>query len=374
MQTPFGYERVVVSDTMRFTSSSGSISCVDPDHGRIYTTYLASDVHYGESYDYIMLAIIPVCQPERFETVQIAKSGTVENGIFINHLLDCNAVYIPDERRPYDAHTHFGITTTQYWGVVRITFLTDRTNMVYRDYDTQTGTLSPIQCCTTGDQYSGILTGVTLADYLTARVGDVNTQADQWEHIISTSKLYLHEGYYYGFFTTGASQPVCFRTKDAIKYEMLGYIPVVGEYETQCAWLNGKLYAIVREAHGDSDFYISEDGGYTFKPAGKTGHRMQRPQIMEYNGKILIFSSHAGVLPNMARDGRNNMHLYAGEGEFNAENYKELLSFQDKYGIVYYDIVNYKNTLYMIYSSGELYIDKNPQAKDMLSLIKLGEF
>lgn len=374
MKTPFGYERTVISDTMRFTSSSGSISCVDPDHGRIYTVYLASEVHYGESYDYIMLSIIPVCQPERFATVQIAKSGTVENGITINHLLDCNAVFIPDQRRPYDAHTHFGITTTQYRGVVRITFLTDRTNMVYRDYDPETNTLSPILPCTCGDAYSGYLTGTTLADYLTAHVGDVNTQADAWEHIISTSKLYLHEGWYYGFFTSGSSQPVCFRTRDAIRYELLGYIPTVGEYETQCAWVNGKLYAIVREAHGDDDLFISDDMGYTFRPAGKTGHRMQRPQLMEYNGKLLIACSNAGVLPNLARDGRNNMRLYMGEGDFNANNYKELLFIQDKYGIVYYDIVNYKNTLYMIYSSGELYIDKNPQAKDMLSLIKLGEF
>ena len=45
----------------------------------------------------------------------------------------------------------------------------------------------------------------------------------------------------------------------------------------------------------------------------------------------------------------------------------------DPLGFVYYDFFDYKDTLYMTWSNAELYVDKNPQAKDLLWFVRLGE-
>ena len=191
------------------------------------------------------------------------------------------------------------------------------------------------------------------------------------EHIINTDKMSYHDGYWYAFLTSAVCQPVFYRTKDGENFEFLSIIDKLAKYECQSTIVGGRVYALLRGATGDN-FYISDDLGQSFKPCGRIEFNETRPQLLPYKGKLLMAISLVGVKPNKIREGRNNMKLLVGEGE-NLENYQEIFHIVDEYGIVYYDITDYKNTLYMIWSNGELYHDKNIQAKDLLWYAKIGE-
>ena len=94
--------------------------------------------------------------------------------------------------------------------------------------------------------------------------------------------------------------------------------------------------------------------------------------LMEYKGKVLMAYSLLGIKPNLMRDGRNNMRLLLGDGD-DASKYAEVFFIQDKYGIVYYDLINYKNVLYMLWSNADLYLDKSLHGKDLLYFARIGE-
>ena len=174
--------------------------------------------------------------------------------------------------------------------------------------------------------------------------------------------------------TAGQAQPVCVRIAEGSDVlEIRGAIPKLGQYETQSAILNchSAMAALVRGAEGDN-YYLSDDLGLSWRPAGRVEFNTTRPQLLPYKGKLLRGISIVGVLPNRVRDGRNNLILsFAARPELDA--YEDIFFIQDPYGIVYYDIFDYKDTLYMIWSSGDLYIDKNPQAKDLLWFAKIGD-
>jgi hypothetical protein len=111
--------------------------------------------------------------------------------------------------------------------------------------------------------------------------------------------------------------------------------------------------------------------GKSFRPIGRVDFNTTRPQLLTYKDKIIIAVSKKNIEPNFVRDGRNNLLLLCGEGENLAE-YKQIFHVVDPYGMVYYDIQEYKGSLYMFWSSGDLYVDKNPQAKDLLWFARLG--
>ena len=112
--------RTAVSDTVQFTASSAPESCIDPDHGMIYTTYLASRENYGESRNIVALARIPVCQPERTKTWVVAESGMEIDGKKYGEFLDNNCYYFQTNEEAATVVTHFGQTGTLYRGYVRV--------------------------------------------------------------------------------------------------------------------------------------------------------------------------------------------------------------------------------------------------------------
>ena len=65
------------------------------------------------------------------------------------------------------------------------------------------------------------------------------------------------------------------------------------------------------------------------------------------------------------------MILLCGEGD-QLSNYEKVFQVIDPFGIVYYDIVDYKGLLHVIWSSADLYLDRNPQAKDLLWFARIG--
>ncbi len=368
--------RTCVSDTVAFTASSAPESCIDPDHGMIYSTYLASRQNYGESRNIVALARIPVCQPERFTTWVVAESGMEIAGKKYGEFLDCNAYYYQTSEEAATVVTHFGQTGTLYRGYVRVLFLSYGEEYFYTDFDIQNETFSeirPLRVLFHGGEkpLTGALYARILRDF---GFTDFDLYKEKWEHVILTDKFRLHtDGYRYSMMTAGQAQPVCVRIAEGSDVlEIRGAIPKLGQYETQSAiHADGTMAALVRGAEGDN-YYLSEDLGLSWRPAGRVEFNTTRPQLLPYKGKLLRGISVVGILPNRVRDGRNNLILsFAARPELDA--YEDIFFIQDPYGIVYYDIIDYKDTLYMIWSSGDLYIDKNPQAKDLLWFAKIGD-
>ncbi|MBR3437705.1 MAG: hypothetical protein IKG97_08130 [Lachnospiraceae bacterium] len=401
--------RTCVSDTVAFTASSAPESCIDPDHGMIYSTYLASRQNYGESRNIVALARIPVCQPERFTTWIVAESGMEVAGKKYGEFLDCNAYYYQTSEEAATVVTHFGQTGTLYRGYVRVLFLSYGEEYYYTDFDIQNETFSeirPLKVLFSGEEKP--LTGALYAEILRDfGFTDFDLYKEKWEHVILTDKFRLYtDGFRYSMMTAGQAQPVCVRIAEGSDVlEIRGAIPKLGQYETQSAILNchsapgapsqvpgmsqgnpsespsialgstkdssAVMAALVRGAEGDN-YYLSDDLGLSWRPAGRVEFNTTRPQLLPYKGKLLRGISIVGVLPNRVRDGRNNLILsVAARPELDA--YEDIFFIQDPYGIVYYDIFDYKDTLYMLWSSGDLYIDKNPQAKDLLWFARIGD-
>ncbi|HHW31191.1 MAG TPA: hypothetical protein GXX20_05885 [Clostridiaceae bacterium] len=344
--------KVAISDTVNYVSSSASISCFDPDHGKIYTVYHASRTNYGESRDVLALAVIPVGQPHKTENYVVLKHGDEQNGIVYRDMIDSNIVFMGN--------------------FVRIFFISGGTQYFYIDFDIHKKTFSEIKpvLCT----YDGVtreLKDTVFEEYLKSRGLTGYRFDDVYEHIINTSRIYRHGSYWYGCLTSFLCQPVIYRTKDCINYEFVGYIDKLAKYETQTAIVEDLMYTLLRGAKGDN-FYVSNDLGKTFTPAGRIEFNETRPQLLEYKGKLLMAISLVDIEPNLVRNGRNNMKILLGNGQ-NLSEYEEVLFIKDKYGIVYYDIINYKNVLYMIWSNADLYLDKSNHAKDLLYYSKIGE-
>ena len=380
--------RTCVSDTVAFTASSAPESCIDPDHGMIYTTYLASRENYGESRNIVALARIPVCQPERTKTWVVVESGCPVDGKMYGEFLDNNCYYYETDET-YTVVTHFGQTGTLRRGRVRIMFLSYGEEYFYTDFDIESETFSEIRPLRilfhdevvplTGRIYASILRDFGFTDF--------DLYKEKWEHVILTDKFRLHsDGYRYSMMTAGQAEPVCVRVKDGSDVlEIRGAIPTLGQYETQSAIFvptpaagasenesaAPTMAALIRGAEGDN-YYLSGDLGLTWRPAGRIEFNTTRPQLLPYKGKLLRGISIVGVKPNYVRDGRNNLILSVASGpELDA--YEDIFFIADQYGIVYYDIFDYKNTLYMLWSSADLYIDKNPQAKDLIWFARIGD-
>ena len=350
--------KVAVSDTIQFTCGSASLSCFDPKRGMMYAVYHTSRTSYGESREVYALAIIPICQPHRTETVIILEHGQQIDGVTYTNIIDGNCIFLD--------------------GKVRIYFLSGGSRYFYRDFDPATRTFSgihPVQCSFDGK--TGPLCSDMIAEYLRSRGCTGWAFNDPHEQIINTGKMYFHDGWWYGCITSYWCQPIIYRSKDGTCFEPVGHVQKVAQYETQTAILNGRMYALLRGAAGDN-FYVSDDLGKTFKPCGRIEFNTTRPQMLPYKGKLLIAVSEKGVLPNLVRDGRNDMKLLAGEGE-DLRQYKEIFHIVDPYGIVYYDITDYKGVLYMLWSNADLYIEDipsyadRPAAKDLLYYAKIGD-
>ena len=350
--------RIAVSDTVQFTCGSASLSCYDPDHGIIYSVYHASRTKYGEARDVFALMIIPVCQPHKTENLIIVEDGVPVDGKVYSKMIDGNCIFVN--------------------GIVRIYFLNRGNQYYFVDFDPKTKTFSaiqPVYCCFDSRTYE--LTDRAVAEYLTSRgltgweFNDVN------EHIINTGKMYRHGAYWYGCITSYWCQPIIYRSKDGTNFEFVGHVDATAEHECQTAILNGTMYALLRGAKKDN-FFVSDDLGASFRPCGRIEFNTTRPQMMPYRGKLLIAISEKGILPNYIRDGRNNMKLLYGEGD-DLTQYREIFHIVDPYGIVYYDLIDYKGTLYMIWSNADLYIDKDPvftdrpQGKDLLYYARIGD-
>jgi len=367
--------RTAVSDTVTFTHSEAPNSCFDPDRGMFYTVYCASRRNYGEAHDIIALCITPVCQPHKAVTKIIAERGVPPIGDTGRQMLiNPTCYYYNTNEVLCHAGTHFGQSADIMRGFVRITFSILGDASYYTDYDIVNGVFSeikPLRIMFHGEPVH--FTGDVFRTYLEEQnFHDFNAEEHD-ENLILSDKFRLQpDGYRYALATAAWAWPAVVRVKDGSDVlEFVGAIPQAAQYEAQSAVVNGVMYAILRGAKTD-DFFLSEDMGRTWQPVGRIDFNTTRPQLCPYKDKLLIAVSKKNVLPNRVRDGRNNILLLCGEGK-DLSKYRRIFQVTDPLGIVYYDLQNYKDNLFLFWSSAALYVDRNPQAKDLLWYARLGE-
>ncbi len=358
---------VVISDTIAFTCSSAPISCFDPRRGLLYTIYLASRTSYGEQRDIVGLCITPLTQPHRARNLVVVEHGQEVDGVVWRH------PFVPT------------VLFTQA-GKVRVTFLCRHIDsheydpsatVYYRDYDPGADVLSGIQpvLCRTPDGIEP-LTAKVYASHM-ARRGFKDFVLDgEGEEINNTMRNLYHDGVWYGCLTSRQSYPVIWTsTDDGATVELQGVIPNLTKYECQFTIAKGAMYCLLRGAEG-SNYYISHDYGRTFTPAARRVPLWEtRPQMLTYHEKVLMAYSLLGIKPNLIRDGRNNMLLVWGEGDDESQ-YEQLLFMKNPLGMVYYEVINYKDTLYLIYGTSDLFLDLDArkQGKDLLRFSRIGRF
>ncbi len=352
--------RVCVSDTVNLTSSSAPISCFDSERGMLYTPYHAGRRSYGEQFSTMMLMKMPIMQPHRAENFVLMDSGDTIDGVTYINPVDASSIFLD--------------------GKVRVYFLANSSTYYYLDFDPETNTMSkinPVMCKFDNSSAPTPLTKESVAEYLTKNgMEHFNLDFDYRENIINVAKPCFFEGAYYGCITSGCSQPIIWKCSDGKTFEFQGIIPKIASYECQIAICNGTMYALLRAAE-DCNYYVSHDLGRTFcETLTRVPLEETRPQLLNYKGHILMAYSAFGCEPNLLKRYRNNMRLMLGDGEDFA-NYKEIFHVIDKYGIVYYDIINYKDELFMIWSNSELYPDKVHgeaiRGKDALYYARLGD-
>ncbi len=353
--------RVCVSDTANLTSSSAPISCFDGERGMLYTPYHAGRRSYGEQFSTMMIMKMPIMQPHKAENIVLMDSGDVIDGVTYINPVDASSVFLD--------------------GKVRIYFLANASEYYYLDFDPDTNEMSrinPIKCKFDADSKPVNLTKEAVAEYLTKNgMSGFNLDFDCRENIINVAKPCFYEGAYYGCITSGCSQPIIWRCTDGVTYEFQGIIPKIASYECQIAIVKGEMYALLRAAQ-DCNYYVSHDLGKTFCETPTRVPLVEtRPQMLEYNGRVLMAYSAFGLKPNLMGRDRNNIRLMLGEGE-DVSKYEEIFTVVDKYGIVYYDVINYKGELFMIWSNSELYPDKphgesGIRGKDALYYARLGD-
>lgn len=331
--------RLAVSDIQRFTSASNPVSCLDLEKRMVYSPYHASRTGYGEQASVFALAEIPVDAPGSAQNYILLESDVEFQGRKYNWPVDSFAIL--------------------HNGLVRIFFLADATCYYYLDWSPEEhriiGAIRPVMCI--AGKKSVPLTASVVEEYLKEHgCTGYRLGRDPRENIIATAKPAWGGAHFYGMLTSGMSQPILFRCKDAETFEFLSIIPTVCQYECQVALHRGKIYAIVRGVPGDN-FYVADVGNWRFRPCGRLPMAETRAQLMTWRDRILIGYSQNGIQPNRIRDGRNNLIILIGEGE-DLGNYREVFRAVDELGIVSFDIIDCDGDLFAIWSNSERFPDK----------------
>ena len=328
---------VVVSDTNRFTCGSGTVACLSPDSSRILAPYLASETGRGECHDIAAVADIPLGNPQVAASFVLCRVGDVFCGTNVSSVL-CYASMI-------------------WRGRLRVFLDVNYEMFGWRDWDPVSRKVAGegVYRCRFGESVRA-LSPSTVSDYLALQgMRGFNPAKERGDRCVVQTKPQWRGGAFYGFVTSSCSQPVLFRCSDGETLEFLGVIPEIAEYECQLAVCGEAFYALMRGAKGDN-FWISFDGGRTWKASGSLPDGRQRPQLAVFRGKVLVGYSAPDEKPSRVRNGRNNFHLLEGEGG-DLSAYREILHLRDPIGVVYPDLVEADGRMHLLWSNSARFPD-----------------
>ncbi len=360
-------KKTAVSDSVNYTCAAGAVSCVDPDRGMLYMAYSASRHAYGEQRDVLALSVIPVAQPHAVRYRVVLEHDACVGTVRYDHPDVPGIAFVDGKVRVFFLSRH---------GKGRRDATFDPTAACYyREYDPATDRLSdvfPVLCAWDGQEAAPLSAERYLA-FMKER-GIEGTRGDvEAEELNMSAKIMAHHGVCYSVLTSvSTGYPVVWESADGgqtIRFR--GVLPQRMRYECAVEMVQGKIYCLLRESPG-ANFYCSDDFGLTFTasqhvlPLANT-----RPRLVAYKERLLLCYSLLDVKPNLIRNGRNNLVVRCGQG-LEADRYDDLLTLVDPFGILYFDIVNYKNVLYLMFSSGDLYTDRSQQGKDIIYYTKIG--
>ncbi|MDW7656198.1 MAG: hypothetical protein SCM11_03370 [Bacillota bacterium] len=367
---------IVIGDTVKFRAGASQSSCVDPLRGILYTIYLTSRAFFGEPIDTVALNIMPILQPHLSRDVIIVEHDMEMDGVIYKRNLISQVLFTSHKK-------------------VRTLFMARHSDdreydptcaIYYRDYDPETNSLSGIQpvLCHTD---SGLLplTVELYASYMRER-GFEDYWLDGEKEEMLIMPIYRHHDFWYSCLTSRHSYPVFWKSvDDCATVEFTGIIPNKSKYECMHTIAKDTLYCLLRGGEG-SNYYLSHDFGRTFVPGDKMVPLWEtRSKLLTYRDKVLMAYSVYDLKPNLVRNGRNNIVFVWGEGGDESQ-YDQLLFLLHPLGMVHYEIINYKDTLYLIFSTAELFldIDSDPNAasrhgplknaKDMMRFTRIGMF
>lgn len=327
--------RVTVSDTGAFTCGSGPSTTASADGRILRSAYITSRDGFGECHDIAAIAEFPVDNPKAAESHIICAKGDVFCGTEVASILS--------------------FTSFPWNGNIRITLDVNYGICGWRDWDPKTKQIvgeGLFKCRFEPGALAETITPDAITRYLNLKgFSGHNVYRERGDRLLCGTKATWEGNSFYGFATSSYSQPILYRCDDGETFDFLGVVPSICEYECQVAKLNGSFYALMRGAEGDN-FWVSNDGGATFEPAGRLPDGRQRPQLQVWKGRLLISYSAPDETPSSVRNGRNNIHMLLGEGP-DLSRYTEILHAVDPLGIVYYDIVDINGELHILWSNSE---------------------
>ena len=266
-----GMSGVTVVSDGGFTCGSAPMSEFSSDGTRIFCGYLTSRAGYGEAHDIVALVEIPVTDPAAAKNHVVFQAGETLCGVMADRV-DSFDVFLRD-------------------GKVRCVFGVNEERIGWRDWDPDAGGICGeglFKCRVAGGAQAEELTPAVLTRHLDSKgfVGH-NVTRERCDRLVIHSHACRVDGAFYGTLTSSLSQPIAFRCGDGETLEFQGVVPSLCEYECALAHLNGRFYALGRKMKGDN-FFVSDDGCRTFRPAGRLPDGEQRPELTVRNGRLLI--------------------------------------------------------------------------------------
>lgn len=347
--------RTVVSDITSFTCGSGPSSVAADDGTAIYSAFLTSRTGKGECHDIVALSDIPLAAPQEARSYVIGEKGETIAGVFVEDII---------------------LTTAFKWdGKVRVILSLNDAVLAWRDW-------CPVRKCVVGEgafrcRFNGTeqtLTPEAITAYLTAKgCTGFNVYREQHDRILASSRMCRVDESLYGFLTSSTSQPILYRCDDGECFELVSVVPSVCQYECQVEYLDGRFYALGRGMQGDN-FWVSDDGGETFRAIGRVPDGLCRQQLLVRDGELLAGYPAPDEQPSRVRNGRNNFHLLAGAGD-KLSDYREIFHALDPLGLIMFELVAVGEAVYVVWSNAERFPDYVKwgavQGKDQLLMARL---
>lgn len=331
----------VINDGLNQTCASAAEVHYDENRGLVYVTYLSSKTKYGEQRDLVMLSIFPLTQPINAKHVVVAENGV-------------------DGVKPFEPN----IFATD--DNVLIYFRLEDGGYYYKTYEKATGLLSsekyPMRF--NNGMETVDMTDANIGAFVTSKSGTVGS------YYIFTCRITKHNDIYYSVISTLNGSAFVVTSSDGIIWTAAGIIPGTCQYEVQIGFIDETMVLSVR---GDDGLYSSTDYGVTFNKTGNQTTNRTRPQLFEYDGKILSVFGYGTEPENKAPATRQRIRIKLGTNPVVYRN-DLVMELYSEYGIVYPAVFSAGTELYMIYSDSKRFWYKNTQAKDELRLMHLGDF
>lgn len=341
--------------------SMTSVSCphlqVDDVTGICYSTWMTHPTEYGEHHGYLSLFMFPGSQPFKCETYPIAAIGdSDENNKQIDGIpyeSNCLIYYKDKERRQ---------------PVVRCFFTTEGISLYYRDFDPVTRSfMSKAKRVAVLIENNELIpvTGPVIKEWANQHRGNWSiTNRLLFTDYLQTNNNIWNDGSFIYSVITGEDAnctPVIVKSDDYFAtLRLVAVNPMPTRYECQMSKLGDTFYFLYRinyKGEKGIKFNTSRDLKNYSTSFSISNSLDERAQILNYNGNIYLVIP-TNDCPNPVKGLRRAYHIYKGIGDSVLE-YKDILWFVNRFGLVYLSTNIINGRLFMCYSTNMMMLGDN---------------